>query len=71
MNGGKRGAVEGGKTVVMFIHIGCVFCFFFFLTLSGRAGQVFEGLVNRLASLLVTDGWWENVTDGQLNHSAP
>lgn len=29
MNGGKRGAVEGGKTVVMFIHIGCVFCFFF------------------------------------------
>jgi hypothetical protein len=28
MNGGKRGAVAGGKTVVMFIHIGCVFCFF-------------------------------------------
>jgi hypothetical protein len=38
MNGGKRGVVEGGKTVFMFIHIGCVFCFFSFsLSLDGPA----------------------------------
>jgi hypothetical protein len=38
MNGGKRGAVEGVKTVVMFIHIDCVFCFFSFsLSLDGPA----------------------------------
>lgn len=69
--GGKGAQLKGEKpSSCLFISV-VFFVFFFFLTLPGRAGQVFEGLVNRLASLLVTDGWWENVTDGQLNHSAP
>jgi hypothetical protein len=51
-----------------FIHI--VF-FLFHTLLFGMEGQVCECRINRLTLLLVTDGRWENVTYGQLNHYAP